>query len=275
MGTTFLRAALIWNADFESYDTSSGSAALLVNSTGATDTFTSTSSNNLTSVAIDVRAASPTYTNLHGNALYTSGTNTTGAAASASIRVFQSNIASLAAGAGALVVGFDLWNTGVMDTAPNEARTSTGRYGNTINSSSIALSKTYHFTIVINRTGSNITLGDAASTSLATDTVATYWSDGTTTSIAQLGTGGSATGFITGFGIGESLSTLGNNLSLTTWYDNFGVWNSLGDTVNGVSVLSLAPGTIVPEPSTNLLMLAAAFALSLCFRRSWKSRSSQ
>ncbi|WP_052361177.1 PEP-CTERM sorting domain-containing protein [Geminisphaera colitermitum] len=247
------QAALIWEADFESYNTSSGAVALTIASTGANDTFTAALPNaNLGSAVSEVRNVGvPSF--MSGNALYIGGTSL--ASSGVSFALQQNKIASVGA-SGVLVASFDLYNVSVSGVnTTGEARTSAGRSGSTMLSTSTPVDTAIRVTIVINKTGSDVTLPGTLG-SLASGSATIYRFDGTTFEGRATTTsiGDNVTGFATGFSLSSSVvgsSTYG------LWLDNFSVWNSLTDTVNGTSILSLPPSNI-PEPSTVALLAGLA-----------------
>lgn len=250
-------AALLWFADFSSYDTSGGAAELILNASGDNDTFSSTTFNNMKDTVIEVRGSGvPSF--MSGNALYLASTGT-GATGTSSARLFLSSLEPMGA-SGVRIISFDL----IRDSSngfslANEVRTTTGRSGNTV----------YHqvpeiiplrVTIVVNRSGSEITLPGGLGT-LANNSLASYLYDGTNFSTVASSTGNVTSNAIAGFGTGMSLSNLGDGVLLASWYDNFGIWDDINDTVNGISVLQLNPGTVVVPESSKAAVILPAFAI--------------
>lgn len=257
-------AALIWKADFASYDTSGGAVALTVNTTGDDDTFTAAIPNaNLSSPAQRISdTGAPAF--MSGNALFIGGTST---AANISFALQQNAIASVGS-SGVLIASFDLYNTSAsIVSITAEARTGTGRSGSTTFSSNTPTAAALRVTIVINKTGSSIMLPGSLG-SLATDSIAIYRFDGTAYSgyAATSGVGNTVTGFATGLSLGSS--TVGASYGL--WLDNFGAWNAVTDSVDGVSVLALAPGASaspVPEPARAASAVGVAALGAVVLRR--------
>ena len=97
-------ASLIWSADFESYDTSGGPAALITNDSGRNDTFTSLTSNaRMKDVAGEVSATDvPSF--MTGQALRLSGTVAEDGLAT--LRLLQASLARIGSN-GVYVVSFD------------------------------------------------------------------------------------------------------------------------------------------------------------------------
>ncbi|MDR1281980.1 MAG: PEP-CTERM sorting domain-containing protein [Opitutaceae bacterium] len=263
------QAALVWQADFESYNISEGAAALTIASTGANDTFTGAAPNaQLGSGIGEVRKIGvPSF--MSGNALYIGGTSPAADATprNISFTLQQSAIASVGS-SGVLVASFDVWNVspnGVNTTG--EARVGgSGRSGSTLTSSSTTVETAFRFTIVINRTGSSIDLPGGLAP-LATNSAAIYRFDGSSYERLNVSSGNVSSTGITGFATGFSLSSPSAGVTYGLYFDNFGAWDSLMDRVNGTSILSLAPGTVlstVPEPSVAALLAGfAALALAL------------
>jgi hypothetical protein len=261
------QAALIWSADFSSYDTSGGAVNVTVNSTGADDTlsgttFAGTGGTFSTEVA---SASSP----LSGNALKLSFTNNSGNGISATrMTIFQGSQTSLD-GSGVYVLSTDMVRTssnGISEARSWSAIGPSSTAGSN-NATTTAVGTTpWRFTLVINQTGANILLPGTMG-ALSTNTMATYFYNGTTYS--GLTTTSASAADVTGFATGSYRSnSLANGQTVTVWYDNMGMWNSASDTVNGVSILSLAPGTVVPEPSACALgLLGLAASLGLVRRR--------
>lgn len=264
-----VQASLIWQADFESYNTSAGAAALTINSTGNNDTFTATSPSNLGTVSPEVRkSGAPAF--MSGNALYIGGAST---AASINFQLQQAAIASMTGNGGVLVVSFDVFSDSASQVSiSGEGRTASGRDGTSLFSASTVASMPYRVTIVINRSGATITLPDTLGT-LDNRSSAIYRFDGTSYSGISLGAENSVgwSSITAGFATGFSLSSSVVGSAYGMWLDNFGAWDSLSDTVNGTNILSLAPGTAlssIPEPSTlTLLAGIAALAGVTGFRR--------
>ncbi len=269
-------AALIWQADFESYNTTAGAAALTINTTGSNDTFTSTVPNSrIEEATTEVRKTGvPSF--MSGNALYISGKCKE--ADTTSLALQQSAITSLAPGSsGMLVVSFDGYNTSASTVNTlGEARTETGgRAGSSMYASSTTSNTAFRFTIIVNRTGTAITL-PASLGQLNTNSAAIYRFDGTNydklnVSDGNLGASTTVVGFAAGFSLkGVVGSTYG------MWLDNFGAWNSLTDTVNGTNILSLAPGALsspIPEPSTVALLAGIAVLLGAVATRKLRTRA--
>lgn len=251
-------AALIWSADFESYDTSSGPAAVTFNTSGEDDTFRNTTVANISGSLFEVRGTGvPAF--MAGNALYISG-NGTGSNLTARI-----NQSSLPAITDLYILSYDELMAGGSYNIGNIARAGTENVGNA--SSLGGITSPIRVTFVMNLTGSDITLPGAMGT-LASGFAITYRYDGSTFVAA---TGAQAiTSGITGFGAGFTRGTATG--SFAGWFDNFGVWDSLTDTVAGVNVLELAPGmNPIPEPSAAALLLGAGAIAWMV--RSRKSRA--
>lgn len=240
-------AALIWSADFESYDTSSGPSAVTFNTSGEDDTFRNTYTQNISDSTFEVSGTGvPEF--MGGNALYISG-NGTGVIGTLTARINQSMLSQITSGV--YVVSYDELMVGDGYTMSNQARA-----GNSSAGSASGLTGTtspLRVTFVMNLTGGDITL-PGSMTALATGFAITYRYDGTTF-LAASSAQAIATG-ITGFEAGFTKSNATG--SYAGWFDNFGVWDSLTDTVAGVNVLELAPGmNPIPEPSTAALLLGA------------------
>lgn len=256
-------AALVWEAGFSSYDTSGGAVALTTNSTGDDDTFTEitvsqTGAHTFTANVSDTSVPSL----MTGNALKLTLTNTSGASESnTTIRLLQYNLPSLGT-SGVYVLSYDIAQAAGstnISSVNGDARTNTGSRNGSGSASSFmsALSQgtTLRYTLVINRSGAAITLPGTLGT-VAADAAVAYLYDGSTYSATATITGITSTS-ITGFATGDNRSgSIAAGGNLTAWYDNFGVWDSASDTLNGTSVLSLTPGTVVPEPSTVALLAA-------------------
>jgi len=183
--------------------------------------------------------------------------------------IFQGAQTSLS-GTGIYIVSADMVRTGgsgingTRNYAATGDATTTGSVNNT---TPTAVGTTpWRFTFVINQTGGDITLPGSLGT-LTNNRNAAYFFDGTTYSgLTTISTTSTA---VTGFSIGSFRSNSIPNTSVTVWYDNMGLWNSASDTVGGTSVLSLAPGTVipVPEPSTIALSLLAGVTVIALRRR--------
>lgn len=119
----------------------------------------------------------------------------------------------------------------------------------------------YRYTWINNNSGSSITTPIGT---LTTGNTAFYRFNGTTyvSDGINFGSGINMTGFriITN-------GALSANTSYSTYFDNFGVWANATDTYNSVNVLNLTPGTVVPEPSSILLLLMAVPLAFRHFRR--------
>jgi hypothetical protein len=278
LGALPLRATLVWSADFESYNTTGGPVTATVNSTGDDDTFSDVDATaSLEGSLVYQVQGTGLPSGMTGNALRLSITNTTGAGISGtSMRLFQYNQASLGS-SGAFVLSYDIFQAGGsagISSVSGFASTSSGsRSGSGTNASFTAdmSAMVVRYTMVINRTGASITLPGSLGT-LATDSTASYFYNGTTYGGLNVQSGVTSNS-ITGFSAGDNRSgTLNNNATLAAFYDNMGLWNSVTDTVNGVSVLSLAPGAAVPEPGSLTLVLLA-WPLLAHRRRSARAKS--
>jgi hypothetical protein len=264
--TSSSRAALLWESDFTSYDTGGGAMAVTINSTGDDNTFTAAIPNGNLSSPIQQVNGSGVPAFMSGNALFIGGTAN---GSNISFALQQNAIASVGS-SGLLVVSFDLYNTSPSALSTTaEARTSGGRSGSTTFSSSTPVSTALRVTLVINKTGSAITLPNTLG-ALATDSLAVYRFDGT--SYAGLATSTGIGNTVTGFATGFSLSTSVSSSTYGLWLDNFGAWDSSADTVNGTSVFELAPGalTSIPEPAATATLLGLSVFGLIVFRR--KSR---
>lgn len=264
-------AVLVWSANFNSYDTSGGAVNVTVNSTGNDDTlsgFTYAPTTAGTSSTQQVANSAL----LTGNALQLVYTNATGGNVNnVGMTIFQGAQDSLG-GSGLYVMSTDMVRTSsssisaARSWAATDDATTTGSTNTTnTTATNIAQNTVLRFTLVINQTGSAITLPGSLG-SLADDAEASYFFDGTNYVGLTITSGITSTG-ITGFATSPFRSNnLASGQSITVWYDNMGLWNASSDTVNGTSILSLAPGTVVPEPSVIGLSLAAC-ALVLVLRR--------
>lgn len=254
-------AALIWSADFESYDTSEGPVAVTFNTSGADDTFRNVSTPlNISNPIYEVRGTGvPEF--MGGNALYLAGTGS-GGNGTLALRINQS---SLPATTTVYVVSYDELMVGDSYNLSNQAREGSSSAGSA--SSLGGITSPLRVTFVMNLTGSDITLPGSMGT-LASGFAITYRYDGTTFVAANATsiTKPTLTGFEAGFTKGTTTG------SYAGWFDNFGVWDSITDTVAGVNVLELAPGmNPIPEPSTAAMLLGVgAFAWLI---RSKKARA--
>lgn len=254
-------AALIWQADFESYSTISGPVALIVNPSGDNNTFTNTSISRIDSPLFQVADTSvPAF--MSGNALHVQGT-TDSASGTSSFYLYQ-NALPVIGDTGVMVLSYDLLRSTGSTLGTLNARL-VNEAGGTTSSETVSLSQAtpYRITLVVNRTGGEITLPGALGL-LSTGYFALYRYDGTTftlTASSLVTASNNASGFQTG----PSQSNPAAGLSVDYWFDNFGVWDSLSDTVDGVGVLELAPGVVpVPESAiTPLLILGLGGILAL------------
>lgn len=277
------KADLVWSSDFSSYDTGGGAVNLVTNATGDDDTFTSVqvsqSGANTFSAQVVGGASVPSV--LTGNALRFSMVNTSGGALSnTTTRLLQYSLGSLGT-SGVYIVSYDLISdaggTGISSVNGN-ARTTSGSNAGAANSSfqTGSLSTGARYTMVINRTGTDIVLPGALGT-LATNSTASYLYNGTAFAGLDIEAGTVTSTSITGFASGANRSgTISAGGNLTVWYDNFGVWSSASDLVDGVSVLSLAPGTLVsaiPEPSAVSLLMGAATLGAVALRRNRRGKA--
>lgn len=237
-------AALIWSADFESYDTSSGPSAVTFNTSGEDDTFRNVTVASISGSLFEVRGTGvPAF--MAGNALYISG-NGTGSSLTARI-----NQSSLPAITDLYILSYDELMVGDSYNIGNIARAGTDNVGNA--SSLGGITSPIRVTFVMNLSGASITLPGTMGT-LASGFAITYRYDGST--FAAASSAQAITSGITGFGAGFTRGSATG--SYAGWFDNFGVWDSITDTVAGVNVLELAPGmNPIPEPSTAALLLGA------------------
>lgn len=240
-------AALVWSADFESYDTSGGATALTINSTGNNDTFSSIHLKQVGANTFSQKvSATSALSAMSGNALQVKMINTSDSdEVKTYIRLAQHNLPSLN-GNGVYVLSCDISNEGAVKISSmsgyaassdgDSAGSSSSSYDRTLNGGS-----TVRYTLVINQSGEDITLPAELGT-LNPGKSAAYIFDGTR--FCGLGISTGVTRFdITGFSAGHNRSkTIFSGAALTVWYDNFGVWNSASDTVNGTCILELAPG---------------------------------
>lgn len=238
------RAALVWRSDFESYNTAGGAiAALVVDNTGDDDTFTlAAPSVSLAGGFSQIVSATGVPAFMSGNALYLGGISE---AAAISFGLRQNALPLLNAG-GVSVASFDIYNVSVsVVSLIGEVRTRSGRSGNTIYNGSTQMRTPVRVTLVVNRTGADIALPGTLGP-LPTDSAALYRFDGKSYSKLAASLGNVASDGATGFATGFSLSSSAVGSTYGLWFDNFGVWDSASDLVDGVSVLSLAPGSRVP-----------------------------
>lgn len=265
------QAAVVWQADFSSYGNVGSGVNVTVDNTGNDDTLSGTSSTGTAGVVYTTQVVT-TGSPLTGNALRLSLTNTNASAVGTNTftRIFQGHQASLG-GNGIYIMSADMIRTSsaASTTVRNYAATGDASIissvSNTDTSTDVGTA-VRRLTFVINQTGSALTLPGSLG-SLADDAEAAYFYDGTnytglaiTTGITNLG--------ITGFATGSLRSSNFNaGQNVTVWYDNMGLWNSSSDTVGGVNVLQLAPGTVVPEPSTIALFLLAGVTMVVLRRR--------
>ncbi len=246
-------ADVIWTADFESYNTSGGPVNVTLNSTGADDTFSSIAPNSRMSTAASQVASTGVPAFMSGNAFYLEGLVTQDG--NASIRTLQPDLPSLGSD-GLYVVSFDFFTSDSTNySIIGETRAGSGRSGNTLYTASTN-NTPLRITMVINHTDNSVALPSTLGT-LNADSMVMYLYDGTTFSGAKFNDGNITSSSISGFSIGISRSNFDENDTPSAWYDNFAVWNSVSDTVGGTSVLELAPGTPIPEPSTYALILGA------------------
>ncbi len=113
-------------------------------------------------------------------------------------------------------------------------------------------------TMVVNRSGSSITLPGSLG-AVATDKYAVYYQYGGTYTL--IGSSAAATANPIGFQAVNAFDV--NSYAL---YDNIGVWDSATDTVGTTSVLQLSPGSVIPEPAT-IGMLGLGALVTLVIRR--------
>ena len=266
-----VEADVVWSADFESYDTSGGSVPVTFNSSGDSDTFSGISTNsNMSITANDVSSTGvPSF--MSGNALFVEGTTT--AAGLGNYRLSQSALPGVGS-PGTYVVSYDFYNTGASYLSLlAEANIDTGRAGNTLYLNN-GLKEALRVTIVINNTDSTVALpARLAETTLAANSMVAYTYDGTTFNTEKFSDGNITSSSISGFSIGASRRDFVEGDTPSIWLDNLAVWNSVTDTVNGTSILELAPGTVIPEVSSSamLLGLLAVPLVILWHRRSSKS----
>lgn len=263
------QAALIWQADFSSYDTSGGAVTVTTNATGDDDTFNGVSSTTGTGLTFaSVVTSSTAIPALTGNALKLSLTNTSGASgfSNNTMMVSQYSQASLG-GSGILILSYDVYAGNAFYNRSYADTTGGARSGSANTTSATFPANTLErYTFVINQTGSTITLGDGVTT-LANNMAASYLYDGTTYFgfYTTTATSTSLSGFDTGT---FKTNSIVNNGTISVYIDNMGMWNSLTDTAGGTSVLSLAPGmALVPEPSTTALFILAGTAMLVLRRR--------
>lgn len=249
--TGVTHAKLIWSADFESYNVSGGAVDVALDSSGGYDTFSSTNANTGTGFVYTTQVT--TSTTLTGNALKLCFTNNSGANVSATAMQISQYSQAPIWGSGvcgdALVLSYDVVRSGSngisgsRSYAYNSAANTSG--GNNTTTTGVSTTR-LRYTYVVNQTGATITLPGTLG-SLAHNAAAGYYFSGTTYSGLVVTTGVSSTD-IAGFGTGSYRSnSLATGASVTLWCDNMGLWNKLSDTVNGTSVLSLPPGTVVPQ----------------------------
>lgn len=248
-----LHAKLLWNADFESYDTSGAPVDVVIDSSGNNDTFSAKSATAGTGLAYTAQVSASA--SLTGNALKLSFTNNSGASISATVMQVAQHHLSLLNGSGvfgdALVLSYDVIRSGSngisgsRSFANNSAGSPSGGHNTTTTG---AGTTRLRYTFVTNQTGAPITLPGTLG-SLPHNASAGYYFSGSAYSGLTVITGVSSTdiaGFATGSHRSNSLAT---GSSVTVWCDNMGLWNAHNDTVGGIGVLSLPPGTVVPPPA--------------------------
>ncbi len=232
------RADLVWNATFDAYDTSGGPVEAVVNASGSNDTFRNLTTSGVSGATFEIVGSGvPDF--MTGNALFIEAPGT--GAPGVTARINQSALASLEAD-GVYIVSYDL----LKESRDSFSANTVARSGNNNAGSASAVFNTstepLRVTFVVNRTADPITLpGDLGD--LPANHAVTYLNTGT--KFTSGGTVDLGDEPVTGFGAGISANS--GDKTYSGWFDNFGVWNSLSDTVKGVSVLELAPGT-VPKP---------------------------
>lgn len=238
-----LRAELVWHANFESYDTKAGAVPLKVAATLANDSFTgiTTSSATLTTYSCEIVRGTT------GNAL-SLATTTNGAAGTATVRVIQSALPNIES-TGILIVSFDLTRSGKNGfSLATEARAERMRSGKGLY---LPVARTVNgvqrVTIVINSNNAPLAL-PASLGELPAKSMAAYFYDGTAYTGLLLSKADIVTLPLAGFCTGLSKNNPDAGTALNGLLDNFGAWTSLTDTLNGTSVLSLPPGTVVTAP---------------------------
>jgi hypothetical protein len=233
-------ADLVWYANFESYDTKAGAADLKISPTGEADSFTEVTitPDTLTDAGHQVVAGET------GNALALRGTGT-GKAGTAAIRLNQSALSV----PGVLVISFDLTRGGKNGYSLSvEARSGASRSGKAV---SLPVAKSVNGVrrafIIINTSGAAIPLPEGLG-ELPDSSMATYLYDGAVYSEPLFSKEDVRAQPVAGFFAGPSRFNLDAGLTLDAVLDNFGAWTSVTDSVDGVNVLSLKPGTVVSKP---------------------------
>jgi len=233
-------AALIWQADFQSYG---NGTSVTINSTGNDDTFsrldqgTLTATTGVTGFADTVGLLAGT---LNNAALDQSGLGAANFAGKAMIVSFDYQIVPSS------TYNLSVRSLSAANTLGGKISTSFAQTGG-----SIAYEKV-RITMVANTTGSSITLGNGLT--LADGQIANYALKGA--SYINLTSAPLTSTTLAGFRVYAA----GMSSTESGYIDNIGVWNDITDTVGGTNVMALAVGTIIPEPSTiGMLGLGALF----------------
>jgi hypothetical protein len=252
------QAAMLWYANFDGY---SSNASINTSATPANDTFTTITLTQPTSGTTTNTAQ--TYNS--GMAMLSSVNNTGGSPQTGNWILAQMNSFSTL---NTFVLSFDAKASGNLLPFNVRAQTSNGTdVSNPIASTGTTILLRY--TYVFNNTGSTITLPGTLG-NLAANTAILYYTTNGTTFVSQ-GTQ-STTGAANGFLILPN-NTAAANTSYGTFFDNFGLWNNSSDTFDGISVLALAPHTVIPEPSSAALLICAGLAALFLIRRRGQARN--
>lgn len=150
---------------------------------------------------------------------------------------------------GVLVVSYDLIRAKDSHSfsVRAETRKENRRSGDALNLPKVGTDP-LRVTLVINGSREDVILPEALG-AVPPNSLAVYAHDGTAFGQLLVSAGNVSSNIFTGFLTGLSLRSLAQGRKMGAWFDNFGVWDSAEDTVNGVGVLALAPGTVVNDKS--------------------------
>lgn len=227
-----LQAKLIYKADFENY---SAGDEIVSNRTGNDNTFSGLSAGSTISGSFQA---------FDGSAVGMNGGLSLRAGASAftsegSVTAGQSKLGKYGVGK-ALIVSFDTYSPSA-DLRAAFHSTGNARMGANAISGTLLNDKSTRVTMVMNQTGTDITLPGALG-ALATGNSIVYYQISGESAFTELKRQ-PATGDAGGFGLTVNLRK-SDDYRL---FDNIGAWDSPADAVGGISVLQLPPGTMIPE----------------------------
>lgn len=249
-------AALLYYADFENY--LPGQSVVTNNSTGASNTFSFLTAG----ASLTVGGAEDPFSSNHA-------TMSADSIASSSVALRRSGMNF---GSGDVrVLSFDLANStgstfSFVGNFLGTGNTSiTGGWGNGSASLSISASDTslYRVSLVYNNSGGTIALPGELGSLNSGGCAFYYTTDGITFTLV-----GFNAAALSANGVAFSLNWSAASNGESQMIDNMGFWSSAEDTVNGTSVLALAPGSPVPEPAAvGLAALATAILAGVRAKR--------